>query len=313
MSKTLDDWLNTSSESEQSINTKTNAKKDNNIEISARNESRDNYQSNITSRAVSPDTNAAKEKREREAAERRQKLKDMKNKIKDTLGEDIKIEQEPQIAATIDDAYSDFGSEASTGYITAPNEPLVLSHKPHYPSGSSLRPAHERSHDRTHGFIPHGHEEIEVMVVDRGCQTACDAEVQTGPELMTSPCAMCCSGIYPISNAFGCIYHNSLQQAVTAAPSRDPIVSNLMDKCSHLVRCSLEGPTAHIPSYGPGMGLAASFPFIGHYNHHPPLGMWGTAPAPQHLSAGWKESLAMINGSIDDLIRRYNLKPPPPN
>jgi hypothetical protein len=161
-------------------------------------------------------------------------------------------------------------------------------------------------------------EEVETTVVDRGCQTICEVECQTDPDPVVTSCAMCYKEQYGHTHTsfFGCGHMGGHgQHGGTAMIAGDPSFERLLQRAELIGTAASMGARPVHPSYPP----------YNNHNHHqhqqsapyyaaagPPLPQNHAYPsAHQNGGAGWKEQLGFLEGSIDLLINRYNLPPPP--
>lgn len=142
------------------------------------------------------------------------------------------------------------------------------------------------------------YEEVESMVVDRGCQTICEVECQTDPDPVVTSCAMCYKQTYGHTHGsfFGCGHHQQATGCVPAMISGDPYFERILQR-AELIGAAAAFGTNNRPEPIHMHAYPASYP----------AAVTSAAAAPQ---GSWRDQLSFLEGSIDMLINRYNLPPP---
>ena len=295
-----------------------------------------------------PQIDVAKAKRQQEADERRRKMEEMKAKLRETLGDAAadKIAGGPKDGGgsgaaksalhQSDDEFPSITGGSASNALPSHLPPLSARSSVDFNRKASLNHSHGHGHAYGHhGATPplhgygygHGHNgqlttpprhvvvETEVMLADRGTQTACEVEVQTDPDPLVASCPQCYTETYGHAhhNFFNC-GHSSSPAAMGAAMAAmaggggahfgDPVFAKLLGN-----RLGAMGGMG----MGMGMGHQHGSPMSMSSPHSPQFPSYPSySPAAAvGPSDQWSEQLKFIEGSIDQLIRRYNLPPPP--
>lgn len=235
--------------------------------------------------------------RQREADERRRKQEELRERMKATLGTDVVDAITTTATADRKLPPSVFTSEDSTASGTHPAGVMSSAYAsgvlPPTGGGAGLRSSEEL---KRRSNVPDHLEEVDIMLADRGTQTVEHSECQTDPEPRVLHCGQCYYDYYGHAPELPTCPHgsdylhgaaNNAYSYASAAGGGDPIFAALMQRAS-----------------APRRVAAAPY---GKDAAGPQGGLFGAVQCASLL----KEQLNAVQASIDMLISRYNLPPPP--
>jgi hypothetical protein len=227
-----------------------------------------------------------------EAAERRRKQEELRERMKATLGANTvqAVAESAAIAAAKRLQSGPFTSDESftSGGLLPP---VVPSMRNSFDLGT-------RGGRR--GSIPEHLEEVDVMLADRGTQTIENVSCQTDPDPRVLQCHQCYVDYYGhVPEYAGCTHSSSpslpgpSQHGGPLMYGTDPVFASLMYRYN----------SAGVP---PQQYLAAQQQLRG-----APAAAAGGLMNAITSTALLREQLSSVQGTIDMLISRYNLPPPP--
>lgn len=291
---TLDDLLKSSSEEDSPKKGAAQASKDQKKVLRRRTSSLSPGSSPSPSVGQSPKA-SARIQRMQEVAERKKRLEEIDKRMAETLGATVvetvtakvnEAQQKQLQASTSSPAYSDDWETSNPVSGRNPNLGLPPTAPPFGgdtppkrldPSvlkDGNFNAAHYGGH-RGSFHNPRDSEDYGIMVCDRGCQTTTTVEVQTDPEPHVVHCERCYSAYYghpPTRNEL-C--------GETDFPSRSVGVSSYLGYNSSAAR----------GSYAPSRT--------------------GQPPLQVRSVAALKAQLSFVQSTVDSIIAKYNLPPPP--
>jgi hypothetical protein len=293
---TLDDLLKSSSEEDSPKKGTSQAAKDQKKVLRRRTSSLSPGSSPSPSVGQSPKA-AARIQRMQEVAERKKRLEEIDKRMAETLGTSVvetvtakvnEAQQKQLQASTSSPAYSDDWETSNPVSGRNPNLGLPPTAPPFGgdtppkrldPSAlkdGTFNAAHYGPRGSFHN--PRDSEDYGIMVCDRGCQTTTTVEVQTDPEPHVVHCERCYSAYY----------------------GHPP------------TRCELCGET-DFPTRSIGTGIGGSYGhgYGGANNAHRGYSRSGPPPTQVRSVAALKAQLSFVQSTVDSIIAKYNLPPPP--
>lgn len=236
--------------------------------------------------------------RQQEAAERRRKQDELRERMKATLGATtVQAVAESAAAAAMKKMQS--GPFTSDESFTSAGllPPVVPSTRNSFDFGRARR-----------GSIPDHMEEVDVMLADRGTQTIENASCQTDPDPRVLQCHNCYVDYYGHVPEYAGCSHSGAGGAVPPMPGgaatqygTDPVFASLMYRYQQL-----NGGGAYQPQHSGGNPYSRQqvpSPLL-------PNSAAGVMNAITS-TALLREQLSSVQTTIDMLISRYNLPPPP--
>jgi hypothetical protein len=200
-------------------------------------------------------------------------------------------------AGAIDESWSSAGGVHTSTSALPPVAPNSTRASVDFGSRGGLR----------RGSIPDHMEEVDVMLADRGTQTVEHATCQTDPDPRVLQCTMCYEDYYGHTpDGVGCPHGGGGTQVGcsgggvgggVAMYGSDPVFAALVDRYHQTPFAALLGRGYQAPTEGGGGR-----------GRQPTAGGLANAITSTALL---REQLSCVQSTIDMLISRYNLPPPP--